>query len=98
MHEINSFNKTFGLEVRLVIGVGVDLKRVDFKVSVRREMFESLLEHVVVVADEAFEFAAVDVVEVFAVGPGLFVVVDFEAAVGGDPGGLDWAQVVSCPR
>lgn len=81
--------------MRIVVGVGVDLERVDFKVSFRCEMFESLLEDVVVVADEAFELAAVDIVEVLAVGPGLFVVVDFEAAVGGNPGRLDWAQVVS---
>lgn len=88
---MSSFEQAFGLEMRLVIGVGVDLERGDFKVSVGREVFKGLLEDVVVVADETFEFATVDVVEISAVGPGFFVVVDFEAAVGGDPGGLDWA-------
>lgn len=91
MHEVNSLDKALGLEMRLVIGVCVDLEGIDFKVSIGHEVFKGLLEDVVVVADKAFEFATVDVVEVFAVGPGLFVVVDFEAAVGGDPGGLDWA-------
>jgi hypothetical protein len=40
---------------------------------------------VVVVADEALQLAPVDVVEGLAVGPGEFEVVDFEAAVWGDP-------------
>jgi hypothetical protein len=44
------------------------------------------LEQVVVVADEAFQLAPVDVVEGLAVRPGEFEVVDFEAAVWGDPG------------
>jgi hypothetical protein len=43
------------------------------------------LEQVVVVADEAFQLAPVDVIEGLAVRPGEFEVVDFEAAVWGDP-------------
>lgn len=41
------------------------------------------------VADAAFQFAAVDVVETLAVGPVLLEVIDFKAAVWRDPGGLD---------
>lgn len=76
--------------------MGVDLKRGDFKVSVRREVLVSLSENVIVVADEALEFAAVDVIKLFAVGPGLFEIVDFKTAVGRDPGWLDGTKVVSC--
>jgi len=95
VHEVHGLDETLGLEMRLVVGVGVDLEGGDFEVSVGREVFEGLAEDMVVVTDKAFELAAVDIVEVFAVGPRLFVVVDLEAAVGGDPGGLDGAQVVS---
>jgi hypothetical protein len=39
-----------------------------------------------VVADGPFEFAPMDEVEGLAVGPNLFKVVHFEAAVWGNPG------------
>lgn len=48
-------------------------------------MFVCLVEDVVVVAHESFQFAPMDKVEGFVVGPDLFKVVDFEAAVRGDP-------------
>ena len=44
-----------------------------------------MAEEVVVVADEAFQLAAVDEVECLAVGPGGLEVVDLETAVRGDP-------------
>lgn len=85
MHELDALHHTLGFEMCPVIGHCVDFKRGDFEPAVGFEVFKRLSEDVVVIADEAFEFTAVDVVKGFAVGPGLFEVVYLESAVGGYP-------------
>jgi hypothetical protein len=69
----------------LVVRVRVDVHRRNLKVPAGLQVLERFLEQVVVVADEAFQLAPVDVIEGLAVRPGEFEVVDFEAAVWGDP-------------
>jgi hypothetical protein len=86
VHVLYSFKKALRLEMCLVVRVRVDVDRRNLKVPAGLQVLERFLEEVVVVADEALELAPVDVVEGLAVGPGEFEVVDFEAAVWGDPG------------
>lgn len=69
----------------VVVGVGVDVERGDLEPAAWFEVAKGFAEDVVVVADEAFELAAVDVVKGLVVRPCGFKVVDFKAAVGGGP-------------
>ena len=85
MHELDALHHALGFEMCPVVRHCVDFKRGDFEPAVGFEVFKRLLEDVVVIADEAFEFTAVDVIKGFAVGPGLLEVVYFESAVGGYP-------------
>lgn len=71
--------------MRAIVGGREDSNRGDFEPAARGQMFVCLAEDMVVVAHESFQFAPVDKVEGFVVGPDLFKVVDFEAAVRGDP-------------
>ena len=85
VHVFDRFHEALGLVVGAVVGRRDDLDGGNLEPSVGLQVGQSLREQVVVVADETFQLAAVDEVERLAVGPGGFVVVDFEAAVGGDP-------------
>lgn len=71
--------------VRPVIRVEPRIGCLDFEPSAGFEMLEGPGEEVVVVGDEAHEFAAVDVVEGAVVEPFVLEVVDLEGAVGWDP-------------
>ena len=73
-------------KMRAVIRVGVNVERGNLEPAAGFERFEGLTEDVVVVADGPLEFAPMDEVEGLAVGPDLFKVVYFEAAVRGNPG------------
>lgn len=70
---------------RVVIGEPVRVRAVEFKVSARLEVLECLGEELVFVGDAALQLPAVDEVELAAVYPVGFEVVDFEDAVGWDP-------------
>ena len=85
MHELDALHHALGFVMCPVVGHCVDFKRGDFEPAIGFEVFKRLPEDVVVIADEAFELTAVDVIKGFAVGPGLFEVVHFESAVGRDP-------------
>lgn len=89
MHVLHTLQQARRLQVRVVIRVRVDFQRRDLEVSVWSQVLVRLSEQPRVVADAAFEFATVDVVEVLAVVPVLLEVVDLEATVGWDPGRLD---------
>lgn len=86
MHALDAYHHALGLEVGTIIGKAVHLDGRNFEPATRFEILVCLTEQSFVIANESLQFSSVDIVEGLAVGPGLLEIVDFEPAVGWDPG------------